>query len=66
MHALRYGGIPKRERTTGTYGYEPTPPNPRQELLLELDFRFTRRHGEKKSRKKTKQTPTINDQTKNK
>lgn len=42
------------------------PPNPRQELLLELDFRFTRRHGEKKSRKKTKQTPTINDQTKNK
>lgn len=47
MHALRYGGIPKRERTTGTYGYEP-PPNPRQELLLELDFRFTRRHGGKK------------------
>lgn len=47
MHALRYGGIPKRERTTGTYGYE-APPNPRQELLLELDFRFTRRHGEKR------------------
>lgn len=42
------------------------PPNPRQELLLELDFRFTRRHSGKKSRKKTKQTPTINDQTKNK